>query len=57
MLSCRVENSRRGGRAEFGDERRRATDVLILMNVVVFALQLLSKDVLTLWGCKVKHCS
>ena len=35
------------------DEKRFATDVLLLLNMVCFSLQWLSRDMLTLWGAKV----
>jgi len=35
------------------DEKRRVTDVMLLLNCTCFALQWLSKDMLTLWGAKV----
>ncbi|CAL5219996.1 g1938 [Coccomyxa viridis] len=40
------------GKNEFGGPRRRGTDVLMAINVTVFALQFLTKDKLLLWGAK-----
>lgn len=39
---------------DWGHEARKGTDTLILMNAACFVLQWLSKDVLTLWGAKVR---
>jgi hypothetical protein len=41
---------------QFGHPSRRVTDVLLVGNAVLFALQLASKEVLTLWGVKVGAC-
>jgi hypothetical protein len=35
------------------DEMRRVTDIMLLLNCTCFALQWLSRDMLTLWGAKV----
>ncbi len=37
------------------DERRRATDVLLITNAAVFAVQLLSRGVVLSWGSKVRR--
>ncbi|EFJ46752.1 hypothetical protein VOLCADRAFT_105418 [Volvox carteri f. nagariensis] len=39
--------------SEFGHPARRATDVFLVLNALIYALNWLSKDVLLLWGCKV----
>ena len=54
ILSCyrvSAQSSTRG--SGFGGPRRRGTDVLMVINVAVFAAQFLSKDKLLLWGAKV----
>lgn len=38
---------------EFGHPGRRATDVLLVSNALLFGLQLLTKQALTVWGVKV----
>ena len=38
---------------DFGHEKRRATDTLLVLNCAVWMLQLLSKGMLTFWGAKV----
>ncbi|KAL4426848.1 hypothetical protein ABPG77_006634 [Micractinium sp. CCAP 211/92] len=38
---------------EFGDPARRATDVLLVGNALLFGLQLLSKELVTVWGIKI----
>ncbi|KAG1676085.1 hypothetical protein FOA52_014951 [Chlamydomonas sp. UWO 241] len=44
---------RRTGALQFGDERRRVTDSLLVINAVCMMLQWLSKGLLTFWGAKV----
>lgn len=46
----RVYGSRSG---EFGEPARRWTDVLLVVNVALFGLQLLTQEGLTVWGIKV----
>ena len=40
---------------DFGHERRRVTDSLLLLNAVCCMLQWLTKGLLTAWGAKVGH--
>lgn len=44
---------RRRGLVEFGDERRRVTDTILVMNAACMAMQWLSRGLLTFWGAKV----
>lgn len=53
MNNFRGEGGRRRSSLDFGDERRRATDTLLVLNCFVWMLQLLSKGALTFWGAKV----
>jgi len=43
---------RRRASLDFGDERRRATNTLLVLNCLFHVLQLLSKGLLTFWGAK-----
>jgi len=44
------------GSSEFGAPQRRVTDSLLVLNAVMFAAQLLTKQGLTAWGAKVRVC-
>jgi hypothetical protein len=44
---------RQRGALDFGSPLRRCTDVLLVLNALLFAGQWLSRDALTLWGAKV----
>jgi hypothetical protein len=50
-MSVGSSGSRSG---EFGDPSRRATDILLVSNALMFGLQALSKQALTMWGAKVR---
>ncbi|GLI69436.1 hypothetical protein VaNZ11_014047 [Volvox africanus] len=39
--------------SDFGQPGRRATDVFLTLNAIIYVINWLSKDVLLLWGCKV----
>lgn len=39
---------------EFGSPERRATDTLLVANVLLFGVQMLSGQLLTAWGIKVR---
>jgi len=46
--------TRAKGSSEFGAPQRRVTDSLLVLNAVMFAAQLLTKQGLTAWGAKVR---
>ncbi len=48
------QQSKRRSSPEFGNEKRRATDVLLVLNAACLMLQWLSKGMLTFWGAKVR---
>ncbi|KAJ9518927.1 hypothetical protein QJQ45_026236, partial [Haematococcus lacustris] len=59
-LRCKAKEMPAHGRTQsftdFGHEKRRATDIIMVINALCYALQLLSQDSalsLTLWGAKV----
>eukprot|EP00798_Chlamydomonas_sp_ICE-L_P017126 gene17126-23430_t len=47
------KQKKQGSFQDLGNPKRRVTDCLLVINIVCFALQWLSKDLLTFWGCKV----
>ncbi len=56
LLHSRTHRSvtRAKGSSEFGGPQRRVTDSLLVLNAVMFAAQLLTKQGLTAWGAKVR---
>lgn len=61
LLMCGICRSSSASRAQnsgpqpgdFGHPSRRATDILLVANALMFGLQLLTKQGLTAWGIKV----